>query len=128
MIGQVFSLTRCIVRSATNACSLESDSTNSKPFLDATILLGRFAWLLKINGSFLETALTVGNLIGHYGAIGKANQSNHQNANPSSYYTSYNQLQAAFDIADSDGDGLITYSEAVEVTLLLLYTIIISAC
>ena len=33
------------------------------------------------------------------------------------YYTSYDQLQSAFDIADSDGDGLITFWEAIEVCL-----------
>jgi len=80
----------------------------------------RFAWLLKTpNGQFLDEALSMtpeslsllrsrGQRIDPSTALRKFQVSTYQ------YMTSYDQLQSAFDIADTDGDGYVTFEEAVE--------------
>ena len=109
LVGQVLALVRCTARALENAKPSEKTV-----FLDAQLLLGRLCWLLKINGSFIERSLGVAKA--SRSAVSK--RPLHRQDSASSYFTSYGQLQSAFDIADSDGDGFITYEEAVEVNMM----------
>ncbi len=130
-----------LVRSLSDACSvaqLKSDCSkllstkssndsrsfnNYKPVNDSLLLLGRFCWLLKINGNPIINALSTKPVSNKYHVDQHDDYSNHNSAsydNNNLYYTSYEQLQSAFDIADSDGDGKITYWEATEVIQLFL--------
>ncbi len=118
----MLALVRCTARALETAKQAEKAA-----FLDAQLLLGRFCWLLKINGSFIERSLGVA---AAPQSASPQRQAHRQDS--SSYFTSYGQLQSAFDIADSDGDGFITYEEAVEVppladacTFSVLYSVFI---
>jgi len=62
------------------------------------LLIGRLAWLLKIRGGFLEETLSVPSSL----------------STAAAQLTTEDQLRSAFEIADTDGDGVVTYSEAVE--------------
>lgn len=87
-------------KSSTAAAS-QFDST---PLLSSMLLVGRVAWLLKIRGQFLETSLRP--LPTKKGAV------------PDSGLTqnSEDQFRSAFEIADTNGDGVINYSESIEVS------------
>lgn len=88
------------------------------------LMLCRLAWLLQSpSGSFLNDALQVNSrsMSGKYPPCNdKTGMSNgappyrHVNST-AQYMTTTEQLQSAFDIADTDGDGLVTFDEAVEV-------------
>jgi hypothetical protein len=82
---------------AAQDCKLE-------PLEDVLLLLGRFCWLLRVGGSGITSAFKFGSTRGP--ALG---------AQDAMYYSSLSQLQSAFEIADGDGDGLLSYAEAVEV-------------
>lgn len=88
------------------------------------LLLSRLAWLLHTpQGAFLQDSLSL-----------QAQQQQAQPLSPSGsgsprgtphlhhhhhhqqYMTSLEQLQSAFDIADTDGDGVISFAEAMEVS------------
>ena len=92
----------------------------------AVLLLTRLAWLLRSSqGTFLEYSLQMqqgarNNMAptSPRGALSNFT-SVHMNSHQQ-YMTSLDQLQSAFDIADTDGDGIITFDEAVEVCSLLL--------
>lgn len=73
------------------------------------LLLGRLAWLLKVRGRFLEDALA-----SH--GLGADKSGNTQAQLGAARYdlSSEDQVRSAFEIADTDGDGVVTYSEAVE--------------
>jgi hypothetical protein len=71
---------------------------------DALLLLGRFCWLLRVGGYGIASALKFG-----------SNRVSPPGAQDAVYYSSLSQLQSAFEIADGDGDGLLNYTEAVEV-------------
>lgn len=63
LIGQVATLTRCMAeacRAASYSSSLEGGYCKvwDSAVCDSMLLLGRFAWLLKVNGSFLTTSLS----------------------------------------------------------------------
>ena len=75
------------------------------------LLLGRFAWLLKIRGRFLDEALASHGL----GADKSGISSSGAQLGTARYdLSSEDQVRSAFEIADTDGDGIVTYSEAVE--------------
>lgn len=79
---------------------------NSNLLLSGTLLIGRIAWLLKIRGRFFEDAL-----------LPLSHSSNNQGINNSpiiEQFTSEEQMKSAFEIADTDGDGYVTYNEAIE--------------
>ena len=63
MIGQVVALTRCIAEvckenTATQLVDKEGyNSVWSGAVTDALLLLGRFSWLLKVNGNFVATSI-----------------------------------------------------------------------
>ena len=97
------------------------------------LLLSRLAWLLRTpQGAFLECSLLVqqppssasvrssNSPRGEGEGVSIAKQSpahhlhQHQHHHQQ-YMTSLEQLQSAFDIADTDGDGVITFAEAMEV-------------
>ena len=102
---------------------------SSGPLLSGLLLVGRLAWLLKIRGRFVEEALSpslTGNTTGAgagTGASATANQdhsnSGHHtaavnNSNNSGLYISEDQMRSAFEIADTNGDGVLTYAEAID--------------
>jgi hypothetical protein len=89
------------------------------------LLLSRLAWLLRSSqGTFLEHALQVqlaptsdssdssSPSRSSRGAASKPTHTHHHQQ----YMTSLEQLQSAFDIADTDGDGVVTFAEAMEVS------------
>jgi len=70
--------------------------------LSGLLLVGRVAWLIRIRGGFLQYVLelqTPGSSEGGTGEEGVVSEE---------------QVRSAFEIADTDGDGLLTYSEALE--------------
>lgn len=75
---------------------------------DALLVLGRFCWLLRVGGTGIATALK-------FGSADAARTASAAGAREAIYYSSFSQLQSAFEIADGDGDGLLNYAEAVEV-------------
>lgn len=87
----------------------------------AVVMLGRLAWKLQTyQGDFMRTAIASSSSAASRRTEGSGNVSSADSENTSTaaggvYMTSLEQLVAAFDIADTDGDGYITYDEAVEV-------------
>lgn len=103
-----------------NAQQQSSDSKNqseSTPLLSAMLLVGRLAWLFKIRGQFLETSLRPLPK-GSARSIGGV---------PDSGLTqnSEDQFRSAFEIADTNGDGVVNYNESIEVLLLYCFYIVI---
>jgi len=101
--------------STSASASSASASTNNDAKVAATeaaarnalmtglLVLGRLASLLKIRGRFLEEALSP--------LPPKASTTQTYR---SCDFTSEEQLRSAFEIADTDGDGVVTYHEALE--------------
>jgi hypothetical protein len=82
--------------------------------LSALLFVGRIAWLFKIRGGFLHLALE-----------DKASQLKDR-SDPSSSNTE-DQFRSAFEIADANGSGLLSYAEAVEVRVYATFTAIITS-
>lgn len=70
------------------------------PILSGALIVGRIAWLLKINGKFVEQAFIA--------SIRDLGQSARE-------IVSESQLLSAFEIADTNGDSVVTFPEAIEV-------------
>jgi len=70
------------------------------------LLVGRIAWLIRARGGALEVCLAADNA-----AVSVSGLSYH--------LTSDEQLHSAFDIADSNGDGRLSYDEALDAILAL---------
>ena len=112
---------------------------SSGPLLSGLLLVGRLAWLLKIRGRFVEEALSpslTGSTAGVGVGIGAGNPSAHTahdhsngshlsaavnnynsaaaNNHNSGLYISEDQMRSAFEIADTNGDGVLTYAEAID--------------
>ena len=112
---------------------------SSGPLLSGLLLVGRLAWLLKIRGRFVEEALSpslTGSTAGVGVGIGAGNPSAHTahdhsngshlsaavnnynsaaaNNHNSGLYISEDQMRSAFEIADTNGDGMLTYAEAID--------------
>lgn len=64
------------------------------------LLLGRVAWLFRIRSSFLEYALEL--------------NASDSKTSIAFELNSEDQFRSAFEIADTDGDGVLTYLEALE--------------
>ena len=106
-----------------------SKKWNSGPLLYGLALLGRICWLLKIRGRFLEDALTpITFTTAPHGEGSASRTSSHSSSSgdavgPLSQHqhrfelSSEDQLVSACEIADTNGDGILTFSEAVEVRL-----------
>ncbi len=90
-----------------NTSSMTPNVTQSC-LITGLLLVGRFVWLMKLNGRFFEEALN------------KKEIDNKQNihlfgsSNSNVDLISEDQLRSAFEIADTDGDGIVTCSEAIE--------------
>jgi hypothetical protein len=78
-----------------------SDQASAASLQMASLVLGRIAWLLKINGRFLEDAFRPS---GASSVLAAGRD-----------LVSEDQLFSAFEIADINGDGIITLPEATEV-------------
>jgi hypothetical protein len=93
------------------ARSSQSDAAaapdHSAALLSGLLLVGRLAWLLKIRGRFVEEALAPARADPGNGADAPA---------PATTYdiVSEDQMRSAFEIADTNGDGVLTYMEAVD--------------
>jgi hypothetical protein len=100
-----------------------------RSLLCGLLLVGRLSWLLQSRGSFLVTAIRppkvqqqthTSNGNSHAslasgtmaGWDGEEHRENKLNVN------SEDQFQSAFEIVDADGDGVITFEEAVEVSVI----------
>ena len=85
----------------------ETAPDNSAALLSGLLLVGRLAWLLKIRGRFVEEALAPARADCQTGADAPL---------PTATYdiVSLDQLRSAFEIADTNGDGVLTYLEAVD--------------
>lgn len=92
--------------SSTNndAKSATSENAARNALMTGLLVLGRLASLLKVKGRFLEDALSPL----------PASHSSTAHSYRSGDYTSEEQLRSAFEIADTDGDGVVTYNEALE--------------
>jgi hypothetical protein len=76
---------------------------------NANLFLGRVAWLLLCRGSFLQVSL----------GIQRQKLSSKGNNDVLYGMSSEEQLMSAFEIADTNGDGLVTCEEAEEAILAL---------
>lgn len=82
-----------------------------RSLVSGQLLIGRIAWLMKIRGRFLEDALV--------SSFDKS-CSNELSGGTSDLLHDYDlitedQLMSAFEIADTNGDGVMTYDEAIDV-------------
>lgn len=90
--------------------SAASSSCGAQRLLSGLLLVGRLAWLLKIRGRFLDVALVAPGVAVASSSGGSASVGGTQPSDLSSE----DQLRSALEIADTNGDGVVTYSEAVE--------------
>ena len=124
LAGQLAVLLRCLSKSCKEQLEKKlknsspisnSDVSEISPLLAGTLIIGRLSWLLKIRGRFIEEALVQskarslsvstngsGAELGSVFAINAADLSSEE------------QLRSAFEIADTDGDGVVTNAEALE--------------
>ena len=81
-----------------------SQTGNVTAASNGLLVIGRFAWMLRTRGGLLSVHLSIKNGI-------------HSSTSASSmnyHLTSEQQLRSAFDIADANGDGCLTFVEALE--------------
>lgn len=69
----------------------------------AALIVGRIAWLLKIDGRFIDEALLMSSRTGVVTTLSSKRD-----------LVSEDQLLSAFEIADTNGDGIVTLAEAAE--------------
>lgn len=120
--------------SASTAAGGRSLDRTDHSLLTSVLLLGRLAWLFKIRGSFLEYALqpraanwhsssmdassSGANLRGvalSGGASFNASFAVRVKPSRQSALANEDQFRSAFEIADTNGDGVLSYQEALEV-------------
>lgn len=92
--------------------SIENEADISKRlscFSTASLLCGRLAWLLKNNCRIFD-------LILENPFANSINAINSHSKRRDFDLSSEDQLMSAFEIADTDGDGLVTFMEAEEVS------------
>ena len=108
-----------------------SAGVEDRPLSTGLLLIGRIAWLLKIRGAFLEDALVIrtpsptttttaatatgSNQTGTSEDEGGLSGDTLGTAFSEFDLNSEDQFRSAFEIADTDGDGVVSYSEALEV-------------
>jgi len=108
--------------------------------LSSLLFLGRLAWLFKIRGSFLDFALQPKAALlsssqqlslasssadvsasSHNVLRARSNSINHNSSfrvggsNGAGGGNNEDQFRSAFEIADTNGDGVLSYAEAIEV-------------
>ena len=91
------------VRIKSRSNSNTNDDDNA--LLSGLLIVGRLAWLLKSKGGFFEDALVPMSVT---------------RDTISFEYISEEQLKSAFEIADTDGDGVVTSGIIILLILLLL--------
>lgn len=135
----------------TSTTATQSDSFDNidKSLLTALLLLGRLAWLLQTRCGFLEYALQppnnstttahltdtntsttsttsttpiTGNNKHNASFIGMSKATGQQHR---SLLSTEDQFRSAFEIADSNGDGILSFSEALEVIFFFFFIIFI---
>ena len=99
-----------LARTLESGASAASSSGGAQRLLSGLLLVGRLAWLLKIRGRFLDVALVAPSVAVASSSGGSASAGGTQPSDLSSE----DQLRSALEIADTNGDGVVTYSEAVE--------------
>jgi hypothetical protein len=88
--------------------------------LSATLIIGRLCWLFKVRGDFLERSLdhlrspssntsTSTSTSTSTAAVSGSSRSG------SGFKIDEDQLRSAFEIADTNGDGVLSYLEVLEV-------------
>ena len=102
LLGHIVLFLRHIALSCQIALKAHDDNVSSvSSILSGALIVGRIAWLLKINGKFVERAFLASTR-----DLGQASRE----------IVSESQLFSAFEIADTNGDSIVTLSEAIEVT------------
>ena len=91
-----------------------SDALEVSPLLSGILIIGRIAWLLKIRGRFIEEALVQFKSRASSSSLSNASDPIGGFSISSADMSSEEQLRSAFEIADTDGDGIVTNAEAVE--------------
>lgn len=122
-------------RGSTNGSDKRGLDRADHSLLSGVLFLGRLAWLFKIRGAFLEYALqpraanwrtpsvdassSGANLRSISGPIVGANNQSFlvrvQDGRQGAMCTE-DQFRSAFEIADTNGDGVLSYQEALEVS------------
>lgn len=101
LLGHVVIFLRHIALSCQTVLKSHNNSPASvSPILSGALIVGRIAWLLKINGKFVEQAFVA--------SMRDLGQSPRE-------IVSESQLLSAFEIADTNGDSVVTLPEAIEV-------------
>eukprot|EP01041_Mallomonas_annulata_P004930 gene4930-9831_t len=124
LIGQVLVFLRSIamvLAPKTNSSHLCSTSSHKKLMMtmseeQCSVLYGlnlisRVCWLLQVRGRFLDDTL---DLPTKEGEAAMESRSKMLQANSNSQYVSEEQLRSAFEIVDTDGDGILSFQEATE--------------
>lgn len=127
LAGQLAVLLRCLTKACkeqlekklkTSSPISHSDDLEIAPLMSGMLIVGRLAWLLKIRGRFIEEALVQSSRV-------KFDRGGAFASSISADLSSEEQLRSAFEIADTDGDGVVTNAEAVEAIQALSTSIVI---
>jgi hypothetical protein len=118
-----------IVDTSANAGDRSLD-VGDQCLLSATLIIGRLCWLFKVRGDFLERSLehlrspSSNTSISTSTAAVSANHSGSSGSSRSGsgFKIDEDQLRSAFEIADTNGDGVLSYLEVLEVEMGLFRT------
>ncbi len=124
LAGQLAVLLRCLTKQCKDLLDKKlktaspislSDMPEISPLMSGLLIVGRLAWLLKIRGRFIEEALVQSSGRSPQGKsmMDSGSSSISSNINMADLSTE-EQLLSAFEIADTDGDGIVTNAEAIE--------------
>jgi hypothetical protein len=102
LFGHVVVFLRHVALSCQAIVPKDKITTSTEPILTGSLMVGRLAWLLKTNGKFLLDSFK--------SCLNKKNA-----AANTKEMVSEDQLFSAFEIADLNGDGVVTLDEAIEV-------------
>ena len=91
-----------------------SDVSEIGPLMSGLLIVGRLAWLLKIRGRFIEEALVQASVRSSQNKQGSSSAIDSSINSSNADLSSEEQLLSAFEIADTDGDGIVTNAEAIE--------------
>lgn len=123
LAGQLAVLLRCLTKQCRELLDKKlktaspislSDVSEIGPLMSGLLIVGRLAWLLKIRGRFIEEALVQSSVRSSQNKQGSSSAIDSSINSSNADLSSEEQLLSAFEIADTDGDGIVTNAEAIE--------------
>ena len=132
LLGQILSMIReiyiCLKKlevekeSKLHSHWMESESSEHSSVLSGVLIINRLCWLMRVRGRFLDEAIGKSNPLLRSQSSNTLEDvtTNSNSRDMSHHFITLEQLRSAFDIADTDGDGVVTFEEALEVKRNLL--------